>query len=372
MEDVEVFNIRPYLIFRFIFGYYHNVKSLRNSTRYVLRCVSLAIFIVFIFLSTLCKCKSYFGIIWVTAITFQYVINIICSIYTGDEYILEYYRYNPLIDNRNKNVYARLNIILLTYIIMIITAQIAFYGMYIYFLNLHHQIPCEAPWQFYLVGVLRLATSMGRIPMFLTFGLLYCRVRIFCKKVREHILKNTGTFKCKTYMKIYEEIISTLQKTDSPMKFLVPIMLFIWSLWRIIKHKCCDLKYFGTMLNTMALHKRLFCYWNLQTTLWTYFLRKWMFYLYLMCFQLFSHLLLVFLDISNSQYNMVRVCFWKHRAFVSCSSYNIFCSSDYTVFDYHLGNVMVTFNKQHGCIISIVNYGDYIWGNWKHESCCRR
>lgn len=91
-----------------------------------------------------------------------------------------------------------------------------------------------------------------------------------------------------------------------------------------------------------------------------------------MCFQLFSHLLLVFLDISNSQYNMVRFCFWKHRAFVSCSSYNIFCSSDYTVFDYHLGNVMVTFNKQHGCIISIVNYGDYIWGNWKHESCCRR
>ncbi|XP_069355265.1 uncharacterized protein [Maniola hyperantus] len=83
-------------------------------------------------------------------------------------------------------------------------------------------MPCDSPWAFYLVGSIHLAMNLGRIPMLSIFGLLYCRFHIFCRKVHLHLLKNTDVkFSCKKYMSIYEQIMSTLRKTDFPLKLLM-------------------------------------------------------------------------------------------------------------------------------------------------------
>lgn len=221
---VNMGNINLILKLRLLFGFYHNISK-NVWQRYIIKLLLVILAAHYMYMGTLCKGQKIEDIINIARLL-EYAVCFMCSILTGEEYLINYFSIDPLIDDKNysKNIRKKLMKILIYYIVAVTSF---YYIIYLCFLKATKGACSANKFHYIYKSIIRYANEIGRIPIVIIFILLYFRVKIFCTKLRKEVLNNTtAIFDWKEHVKIYIKIVESLEKTDWPIKFMVSTKIY--------------------------------------------------------------------------------------------------------------------------------------------------
>ncbi|XP_045514016.1 uncharacterized protein LOC123707740 [Pieris brassicae] len=221
-----VYDFKKLMILRIILGWY-NEYFIAGLILKIYCGISLLVQLVF-FIHLLILNKSSYNInllFKIFGILLGTIPSFMLSILTGDRYLFVFCRWNDIIDSdkQAKRIFRIHQIMFDSVHFFVIIFYIIFYSWWYL---------CCTKFSFaaYIPGIiLRFTIEMEKIPLFLIFSILLCRVKLFQRNICLD-LKFGSVFSLDHYHHVYLKILENLKKTSSSITILMltQTTLFFW------------------------------------------------------------------------------------------------------------------------------------------------
>lgn len=220
VQKQQMCNLKFLLLIRFICGYH--VKLVSPTLRYLSYVYRTILIIVIISLNIIHYERND---LWVLSYFVEYIIYIMISWRTRDEYISRFYQRIWIIDTLPSaaDMYKKLSIFLVGILLFNIWVRICYSAIACYQNDNCFSLHCNYSAMIYLLR------DVGPVSITMIFSLVYLRLSVVRRTIEtkgvNHI--NVQKYSAKNYIEMYVTLVDSMNDIAPPLKLMVLFDLFI-------------------------------------------------------------------------------------------------------------------------------------------------